>query len=247
MRYKKNFPLIVGLSLMFSAKSFASDQNLEDIKDIRGETNHYYELSQEHPGEVDINLAQKKGNLSKYVSINENTVINDLKGRKFVFSSGAGGWQTILNFSEDGKFKGEYMDYDIDRVIKNDFEGQFVVDSKVNETCYILKLINPKVTSPTGETYTAQSFGEDVKGEYVDLAYGFEKISPVSDDYNDQPFEFQDKFTLYTPFRLYDEMSPKVNEWLQISGYKDHSYSEVYRYILVNNSTIETFKEPLEY
>lgn len=245
MKNRKIIAFALAIGLLFSTKSLASENALENIVDIRGKTNHYYDQVFSHQANSDSKKA-KKSEKGKLVKIDESNVLDDLEGKEFIFTSGAGGWQTVLNFTKDGKFTGIYKDYDATSLVENDFEGQFVVDSKVNETCYILELVNPKVTSPTGQSFKVKSSGEDITGKYVDLAYGFEKVSPNSKDYNNEPFEFQDKFTLYTPYRKFDEMSDELKSWLGPSYGMHTDYGESNQYILVNNATIEPFVENIE-
>ena len=166
-------------------------------------------------------------------------ILKDLKGKEPVFSSGAGGWQTVLNFSENGNFTAKYEDYDYDSVSICEFNGKFSIDSKVNDTAYILRLDKAEITSPVNTEEVKNIDGKEIKVKYTDLPYGF----AVN---NDDDHSFQEKFSLYLPLRKRSQMSDKVNEWLDISGEKNVEKNITRIYLLVNNKTIDTFREQVK-
>lgn len=163
-------------------------------------------------------------------------LLKDLSGKKFRFSSGAGGWQTVLTFSDNGYFTAKYEDYDYDSVAICEFNGKFSVDSKVNETAYIFRLDKADITSPVNTEEVKNIGGKNMTVRYVDLPYGF----AVN---NDNDHSFQGKFSLYLPLRKRSEMSAEVNEWLDISGEKNVEKDITRIYLLINNKTIDTFRE----
>lgn len=68
---------------------------------------------------------------------------------QFVFSSGVGAWQTILNINEDGTFKGYYSDSDMGVTeegypnginYSSTFEGKFTRPKKVNDYTYSMSI-----------------------------------------------------------------------------------------------------------
>lgn len=172
-------------------------------------------------------------------SSNHLEVLNDLNGKKFVFSSGAGGWQTVLNFSENGNFTAKYEDYDFDSVAICEFNGKLSIDSKVNETAYILRLDRAEITTPINTEEVKNIGGKNMTVRYVDLPYGF----AVN---NDSDHSFQGMFSLYLPLRKRSEMSEEVNHWLDITGEKNVEKDITRIYLLVNNKTIDTFREKVE-
>lgn len=163
-------------------------------------------------------------------------LLKDLSGKKFRFSSGAGGWQTVLTFSDNGYFTAKYEDYDYDSVAICEFNGKFSVDTKVNETAYIFRLDKADITSPVNTEEVKNIGGKNMTVRYVDLPYGF----AVN---NDSDHSFQGKFSLYLPLRKRSEMSAEVNEWLDISGEKNVEKDITRIYLLINNKTIDTFRE----
>ena len=166
-------------------------------------------------------------------------VLRDLNGKKFVFSSGAGGWQTVLNFSQDGNFTAKFEDYDLDSVAICEFNGKLSIDSKVNETAYILRLDRAEITTPINNQEVKNIGGKDMTVRYVDLPYGF----AVN---NDTDHSFQGMFSLYLPLRKRSDMSAEVNHWLDITGEKNVERDISRIYLLVNNKTIDTFREKVE-
>lgn len=166
-------------------------------------------------------------------------VLNDLNGKEFRFSSGAGGWWTILNFTENGNFTGEYKDYDGESVAVCEFNGKFSIDSKVDETSYTLRLDRAEINTPVNTEEVQNIDGQDMTVKYVDIPYGFE----ASDE---KIHSFQDKFTLYLPLRKRSEMSDYVNYLLDITSnpFIDKDISRVY--ILVNEINQFPFREQVK-
>lgn len=257
----KNKKLLI-LTLIMACLSplISQAESLRSIEDVRGKENHFADIAINYDGPLfdyiqlrnydvpkrdNASLKEipeektKSEDIKSYTkdqiyALNENTIIKELDDTRFVFDSGASGWWSELIFDKGGKFTGHYVDGDYNESVECTIEGKFVVDSKVNDTTYIIKLVDPVITSPSNRSYVRQEQDREVTNYYVDHFYGFAK-----DDL--QNFSFQDKFTLYTPYRRYDEMSPEVNKWLRMNGDKAEGDSETSKFIIVNNSTIETF------
>lgn len=73
----------------------------------------------------------------------------DISDLEFWFSSGAGGWSTVLIINEDGIFEGEYHDSDMGEMDEeypkgtmylSNFTGKFTKPQKVNEYTYSMKI-----------------------------------------------------------------------------------------------------------
>lgn len=69
----------------------------------------------------------------------------EMENREFYFSSGAGGWRTILHIEKDGSFSGEYSDSDMGSTGEGypngtyyvcSFQGKFTKPVKVDEYTY---------------------------------------------------------------------------------------------------------------
>lgn len=101
----------------------------------------------------------------------------DVADREFEFSSGAGGWYTVLYIHEDGTFDGHFQDSDMGvnapeypngTLYYSDFTGSFTTPEKVDDTTYVFQI--ESIEYPLG-------FGEEIKdGYYYDYitAYGLD-------------------------------------------------------------------------
>ena len=126
----------------------------------------------------------------------------DLKNVEFYFSSGAGGWRTVLTIDEDGNFSGEYLDNDME-VGENyqgiayqcKFSGQFTQPVKVNEYTYSVQADRI--------TYEREAGTEEIKDgmlyRYVD-AYGLENVETV---------------LIYLPGAPYAELPEEFRMWVR--------------------------------
>ena len=92
----------------------------------------------------------------------QNFSFADVADREFCFSSGAGGWFTVLYIHEDGSFDGHYEDTNLGDMGDNyngtiyysDFTGQFTEPEKVDDTTYRFRI--QSIEYPLG-------FGEEIK------------------------------------------------------------------------------------
>lgn len=251
MKYKKL--LLIGLFLFLPFVSKAED-NLEDIKDIRGDKNYFQDLMLDNGNlYIDISLFEKYNQNPKDYGVNleiedkkdtsknfTGDILDQLNGKTFSFFSKSDSWKTILTFKENGKFSAEYSDNNLDFLHMTKFNGKFSVDKKVNDTTYILNLDQAEITNPSSNKDETVINGKEVEVQYSKIPYGFAKN-------NKSDYSFQDKFTLYLPYRKRSEMSKKVNQWIDIRG--DNKYIDNYEsriFILVNNKTIDTFLEEIK-
>ena len=127
----------------------------------------------------------------------------------------------------------------MDSVAICEFNGKLSIDSKVNETAYILRLDRAEITTPINTQEVKNIGGKDMTVRYVDLPYGF-----AVNNYTDH--SFQGMFSLYLPLRKRSDMSAEVNHWLDITGEKNVERDISRIYLLVNNKTIDTFREKVE-
>ncbi len=84
---------------------------------------------------------------------------SELSKYQFIFSSGAGAWQTILNINEDGTFTGYYSDSDMGDTgedypnginYSSTFEGKFTTPKKVNGYTYSTSIESIKLEKEVG-------------------------------------------------------------------------------------------------
>ncbi len=108
---------------------------------------------------VESNVAEVTPNLVE--NNNEESTIQflELSKYQFVFSSGAGAWQTILNINEDGSFKGYYSDSDMGDtgegypngiIYSSTFEGEFTTPKRVNDYTYSMTIESIKLEKEVG-------------------------------------------------------------------------------------------------
>lgn len=80
---------------------------------------------------------------------NQNPLFSELSKYQFVFASGVGAWQTLLNINGDGTFRGYYSDSDMGTVgegypygvnYSSTFEGKFTTPMKVNDYTYSMTI-----------------------------------------------------------------------------------------------------------
>lgn len=251
---------ILGLSLIFISSPIISkaDEKLVDIKEIRGEKNHYEDLLLDNVSMYyDISLFDKYNIDPKSLGVNIDSndiyidaskkedknsksnsgILGKLNKKNFTLSSGAGAWNTKLKFIDDkGNFEVEFKDTDYDKTYVSKALGKFSIDKKVNDTCYILNLDQIKVTSPTGKSENKNGLNI----EYYKMPHGMEAKEGDQDN-------FAKKFTLYLPHRKRSEMSDKLNSWLNTSYMsKNIDENESRVFILVNNNTIFPFVEDVD-
>lgn len=135
-----------------------------------------------------------------------------IKG-SYQFSSGAGGWQTVLNLKADGTFDGVYSDYDLgDRGSQypngsasiSEFTGVFHADElrRIDAYSYSMPMQAYRVTSLVG----AVEYQNGYRYKYVE-PYGLEGTD----------FDFK----LYVPGTPSSAMSDDLNSWTRFHKHND--------------------------
>ena len=135
----------------------------------------------------------------------------ELEGKMFVFSSGAGAWNTSITMEKDGKFTGSYIDANVRGEHTAEFNGRFEVAKRVDEYTYKLKLKDLETTTPTGEK--TEKDGRTI--EYAE-PYGFEK---------------GEEFELYLPGHSTDSLDEEYTGW---TGHCKSNGSTIDHYGLFN-------------
>lgn len=91
-----------------------------------------------------------QSSLDSSATEDEGLSFSDLSGFQFLFTSGAGGWGTMLNIEPDGSFSGEYhdseygqsgVDYD-GSVYISKFKGTFSSLVKIDDNTYSMEVIS---------------------------------------------------------------------------------------------------------
>lgn len=164
---------------------------------------------------------------------------DDLKYSEFCFSSGAGGWATLLTVSADGSFSGEYFDGDLGVTGENYpngteyqcvFNGQFTEPVKINDYTYSVQI---------SELYYEHEEGtqEIIDGRryiYTDV-YGFDDAENI---------------LIYLPGAPMEELPEEFRSWLYTSDTTLQYYAlnnEVWQQGFHSYDIIESLKESVGY
>ena len=126
---------------------------------------------------------------------------------EFCFSSGAGGWRTIVTINSDGSFVGDYVDYDLGdtgsdypkgSAYKCNFTGRFTNVTKIDDYTYSMKVVSLEQDGTQGDEYI-----EDGTRFTIGYPYGFDDA---------------DEFMLYLPGKPISELPEEFLGWVRI-GY----------------------------
>ncbi len=124
-------------------------------------------------------------------------------GKKFIFTSGAGGWATELTIHADGSFEGEYYDGELGEtgsgypggtIYSTRFSGNFADIKKSDEFTYLMKLENIKYLNEGQD-----EIKDGVRTVFGGDAYGLAKGSIVK---------------LYLPGKLLSECETEFLSWV---------------------------------
>ena len=119
--------------------------------------------------------------------------ISDLP-TEFVFSSGAGGWDTTLTIRPDGTFDGVYHDSDYMELYYSTFNGRLGQPQKTAEHTYLVKIEEFHVTNDQDKVFYDESV------QYI-----------PSDPYG---LENTNELILYAPGMPVSEMPEDCRSWL---------------------------------
>jgi len=78
----------------------------------------------------------------------------ELEQTEFSFSSGIGGWCTLLTISPDGTFSGNFTDHDAGTVYISDFSGQFTDVKQIDEYTYTMTVTELTYDKQPDTTWT---------------------------------------------------------------------------------------------
>ncbi|MGM0112125.1 hypothetical protein [Enterococcus sp. DIV0187] len=139
---------------------------------------------------------------------NEDTALFSQLPEEFTFSSGAGGWRTVLTMDGKGGFTGIYTDYDASEVHRCDFKGRFKKVEQLSDYEYKMNIENLEVTGPQA--------GMEDKYELIptDRIYGLDDAEEIriylpGRSTTDLPKEFLE--WMYHPLKLtYGNLEPEL-------------------------------------
>ena len=148
----------------------------------------------------------------------------DVADREFFFSSGAGGWCTVLYIDEDGTFEGNYHDSDMGSTGEGypngtlyycDFKGSFTEPQKVNDYTYKFQI---------KEISFADEVGKEENKDGIHYIY--------SDAYGLDDSEY---FFMYLPGTPLAELSEEFLRWIgYYNGMEGTTDTELPFYALYN-------------
>ena len=136
----------------------------------------------------------------------------EFKGLQFYFSSGAGGWATMLTVDGDGSFSGEYFDgelgvtgeeYPNGTMYQSNFTGHFTEPVQVNDYTYSMQIRDIDYEEEVG----TEEIADGMLYCYVD-AYGLTEAKDM---------------LLYAPGAPLADLPEDYRSWV---GYYDHTSTE---------------------
>lgn len=155
----------------------------------------------------------------------EKSLFDELKGNRFVFSSGAGAWGTELIISEDGSFKGQYHDSDMGSTgagypngtrYFSEFNGQFSEPEKVNEYTYKMKINTIEYANEVG----SEEILDEILYSYSE-AYGLFGAEEI---------------LIYLPGASIEKLPEEYMNWVRGSAYMEGEITELPFYGLYNEA-----------
>ncbi|MDU5252857.1 hypothetical protein [Anaerococcus vaginalis] len=235
---KKKLIILFILGLIFLPIKTYGQDDLISIKEIRGEKNYFYDRVFKSRSSIVRDFSKRNNKPTETYSKNlENQdLLKDLIGKKFILQGEDGDWFTVIHFREEvGTFDLFYEYEDESNIYLTNGLGKFEVSQKIDDLTYSLRLV--EYTSFGNEPF---SYGDEKKYKLVEVPYGFQT--------NDQSEnEICRDYTLYLPFKKRNQMENAVNEWIGFPSrkkYIDEDESRVY--IIVNDNLKVPFIEKVE-
>lgn len=142
--------------------------------------------------------------------------------QEFVFTSGAGGWETVITINSDGTFTGEYKDSEMGDTGENypngtmyicNFKGKFTSPKQVDEYIYSMKLEYLDQEKNLGDEYY-----EEGTRYYVSEPYGFDHA---------------DEFLIYFPGIAIANLPDGFTNWL--NAFLNVQTTEIFPYYGIYN------------
>lgn len=155
-RHRKKSKLLLLMAASSAILLFSGCQSEnKNSNNTNTEFNQEIESKDVENDSTNVNVEEKSNNkdtaTSEEKGDNEESskFFSELSKYQFVFSSGAGAWQTLLNINADGSFKGYYSDSDMGDIgegypngvnYSSTFEGKFTTPKKVNDYTYSISI-----------------------------------------------------------------------------------------------------------
>ena len=184
-----------------SVNSISQNKDVSSKNDVESKVNSNTFSKEESHTESEV-LHQTESTLPAADASN----IFEMIPAEFCFSSGAGGWRTIVTINSDGSFVGDYVDYDLGdtgsdypkgSAYKCNFTGHFTNVTKIDDYTYSMKVVSLEQDGTQGDEYI-----EDGTRFTIGYPYGFDDA---------------DEFMLYLPGKPISELSDEFLMWIQIN------------------------------
>ncbi len=189
-----------------AAETIAETEAVSTTESTAGELS-IYDDSQDTETE-----SSSAGETSEAESSEAGLSFEDLKHIQFVFSSGAGGWSTLLDIRPDGSFEGEYFDSDMGSMGETypngtvylcDFKGQFTEPEKIDAYTYAVRIASMEYKNTAG----TEEIKDGIRYCYSDV-YGLDGA---------------DRILIHLPGTPLQSLPEELRGWI---GYYDLSLSE---------------------
>lgn len=152
--------------------------------------------------------AEEKEIISTTVNTEEEPITLDFFPLEFTFSSGAGGWATILTVDADQNVNGEFFDsnfgeaddslYPNGTIYISKFSGKLEVSEQINEYSYKAAFVNIETEKPVGE-------------EWIEEGTRYVSSEPYG--------VFDTEYVLYTPITPISVLSEDFISWTMMLGF----------------------------
>lgn len=136
----------------------------------------------------------------------QKTIFQQIAGRDFWFTSGAGGWRTVMTINEDGTFSGKFTDSDMGDTGTDYPKGSM----KISE--FTGRLDNVQKVSATAYTMTVSQLDYD-PANVTTIVDGVREITA-------EPYGIglNDAITIYLPGQEVDRNDATYRMWLGTGG-----------------------------
>ncbi len=124
-------------------------EELDTKEDIEIELSEGLDTIQLNTEESEILKIEETDSVEESEKVVNSSIFAELKDLEFYFSSGAGGWRTIVQIEADGSFWGVHSDSDMGSIGEGypngtyyycEFEGKFTEPVKVNDYTYSMEI-----------------------------------------------------------------------------------------------------------
>lgn len=208
--HRTKYFLIISILFILTACGLGDGKKDSEATTSKTEENRVEISSEQTAEEEEVTEPINESTVKEPTAVKEESefqwIYDELNGKSFIFSSGAGAWRTVFTFKENGQFTGTYSDANGPDVYVSEFTGDFDVEEEVDEFTYLLDLSEFQVISDTGK--------EEVDGEmtitYVDEPHGFQSGSQ--------------EFELYLPYKPKHLVSEEYLSWVYGQANNDYDF-----------------------